>query len=353
MDLIDLRSDTVTQPTPEMRAAMATAQVGDDVAGEDPAINALEERAAELLGMEAAVIVPSGTMGNLLALLVHARAGEEVIADAASHIFLFEGAGPSSVGGIQLRPVTTEHGVMSRAQIIDALRPRNDVHQPRTALLCVENTHNRHSGAVWPLEEFADACATAHEHGVPVHVDGARLFNAAIAAGVEARVLAGHADSVMFCLSKGLSAPVGSVLCGPSGFIEEARRKRKMLGGGMRQAGVLAACGSWALEHMMDQLRRDHDHAHVLADELAGIEGLGCDPSRIESNILIVSTPDRDGFVRGCRERGVLVSPSAGERVRMVTHYGIEMADVERAIPVFADVTRSLLSRNLSVASMP
>jgi threonine aldolase len=338
MMFIDLRTDTVTMPDPQMRQVMANAEVGDDVYREDPTVRALEERCAALLGKEEGLLVPSGTMGNLLALLTLARTGEEVIADAESHVFMFEAAGAASVGGIQLWPVATPAGVMSAEQVTAAVRPADDDHQPRTAALTIENTHNRHSGAVWPIADLDTATEAARRRGLAVHIDGARIFNAALAIGESPARIASTADSVTFCLSKGLACPAGSVLCGPRDFIEEARRKRKMLGGGMRQVGILAACGLYALDHMVDRLAEDHDNAGILARGLADIPGISCDPARVQTNIAIVGVPARDRFVHECRQRGLLVSGSSGERVRLVTHFGVDEQDIHRALAIASEV---------------
>jgi threonine aldolase len=341
---IDLRSDTVTTPGPAMRDAMASAAVGDDVYREDPTVNALEERAAAHLGKEDALLVPSGTMGNLIALLTVASAGEEVIADAQSHVLLFEGAGAAGIGGIQLWPVATEAGVMTPEQIGAAIRPHGDDHQPRTAALAIENTHNRHGGAVWSLDALDAATNVARERGLAVHLDGARIFNAALATGVQPARLAAGADSVMFCLSKGLGCPGGSVLCGSRAFIARARRTRKILGGGMRQVGVLAACGLYAFDHMIERLAEDHTNAQRLAQGLAEVPGIDCDPARVATNIAIAAVPDRKRFVEGCLAQGLLVSPSSGERVRFVTHDGITSADIDRALAIAADVAQRIVA---------
>src|SRR5580658_8443768 len=251
---IALRSDIVTPPTEEMLRAMTRAPLGDDVFGDDPTVNRLEETAAERMGKEAAIFVPSGTMGNLLGLLVSARSGQEVIADADSHLFMNEAAGAAVVGGIQVRQVPTERGVLSPAQVLAALRPGDDDHQPLTAAVMIENTHNWHGGVAWSLADLHRLAGTARSHGLAVHTDGARIFNAAVATGTDVRTMARHTDTITFCLSKGLCCPVGSVLCGPAEKIRQARRWRKMLGGGMRQAGVLAAAGLVALDTMVDRL---------------------------------------------------------------------------------------------------
>ena len=273
--LIDLRSDTVTQPSEEMRRAMSAAELGDDVFGEDPTVNRLQARAAELMGKEAALLVPSGTMGNLIGLLVNAPSGQEVIVEADAHVFYYEGGGAAIVGGIQLRPLPGSRGVLSPQQIEAAIRPRTDVHQPPTAVVAFEDSHNRHGGAVWPLDALREASAAAREHGAAVHLDGARIFNAALAVGVPARVLAECADTVTFCLSKGLACPVGSVLTGSAEAMAAGRRWRKMLGGGMRQAGVLAAAGLVALDTMVDRLakfkRRHRADTERALDELTKV----------------------------------------------------------------------------------
>ena len=332
---IDLRSDTVTLPTADMLRAMASAPLGDDVFGDDPTVNRLQETAAERMGKEAALFVPSGTMGNLLGLLVNAEAGQEVIAEAGSHLFLNEAAGAAVVGGIQIRQVPTERGVLAPDQIVAALRPRDDDHQPVSAAVAVENTHNRHGGVAWPLADLQRLGETARSHGLAVHLDGARIFNAAIATKADVRDLAQVSDTVTFCLSKGLSCPVGSVLCGPAGKIAEARRWRKMLGGGWRQAGVMAAAGLVALDTMVDRLAEDHENARALAEGLAGLPGIDCDLSRVQTNIVYfrLKTMDSASFLAACSGQG-LRGGGRGDRVRFVTHYGIGPADVQRALVI-------------------
>jgi threonine aldolase len=337
---VDLRSDTLTMPTAEMRRAMADAELGDDVYGEDPSVNRLEERAAGLMGKEAAVFLATGTMGNLLGLLAQARSGQEVIADADAHIFLAEGAGAAALGGIQVRQVPTEAGVMSADQVEAAIRPTNDHHSPLTAVVCVENTHNRHGGVVWPLESLRAVRRVADEHGLAVHMDGARVFNAATAQGVTAGEIAAEADTVTFCVSKGLGAPVGSVLCGPAEAIEAARRWRKAVGGGWREAGVIAAAGVWALDHMVDRLADDHANARTLAEGLAELPGVRVDLERVQTNIVRfeVTGTSAQEFTAACRQRGVLGGASGRAGVRFVTHFGIEAADVQRALEVCSEV---------------
>jgi threonine aldolase len=337
--LVDLRSDTLTMPGPDMRRAMAEAELGDDVFGEDPSINRLEARAAGLMGKEAAVFVATGTMGNLLAVLALARSGQELIADADSHLFQSEGAGAAALGGIQIRQVATEAGVLGADQVRAAVRATDDHHQPLTAAVCVENTHNRHGGVVWPVEALEAVRQAAEEHGIAVHMDGARIFNAAVALDVPVGEIAAVADTVTFCVSKGLGAPVGSILCGPAGTIERARRWRKAVGGGWREAGVLAAAGLWALDHMVDRLSDDHANARTLAEGLAELPGVRIDLGRVQTNIVRfeLTAMNAREFAAACRARGVLGGASnAG--VRFVTHYGIEAQDVQRALSVCSEV---------------
>jgi len=336
---IDLRSDTVTQPTQAMLQAMASAPLGDDVYGDDPTVNRLQETAAERLGKEAALFVASGTMGNLLGVLVNARSGQEIIAEASSHLFLNEAAGTAVVGGIQVRQVPTERGVLAPEQVLAALRPRNDDHQPVSAAVVIENTHNRHGGLAWPLADLRRVGETARAHGLAVHMDGARLFNAAVATGASAQQIADVADTVTFCLSKGLSCPVGSLLCGPASKIAEARKWRKMLGGGMRQAGVLAAAGLVALDTMIDRLAEDHENARSLAEGLAELTGVECDLTRVQTNIVffrLTGTSAAD-FLAGCANLGLRGGASGPDRVRFVTHYGITGADIKQALTICRD----------------
>ena len=337
---VDLRSDTLTMPSPDMRRAMAEAELGDDVFGEDPTINRLEALAAEATGKEAAVFVATGTMGNLLAVLALARSGQEVIADADSHLFLSEGAGAAALGGIQVRQVPTESGVMDAGRVRAAVRPTDDYHAPLTAAICVENTHNRHGGVVWPLESLRAVRAVADEHGLAVHMDGARVFNAAAALGVPVGEITAIADTITFCVSKGLGAPVGSVLCGPAETIDRARRWRKAVGGGWREAGVLAAAGVYALGHMVERLAEDHANARTLAEGLAELPGVRIDLARVQTNIVRFEVTEMTAreFVAGCRAQGVLGGGSAGSGVRFVTHYGIAAEDVQRALAVCAEV---------------
>jgi threonine aldolase len=337
---IDLRSDTVTMPTPEMRRAMVESSLGDDVFGDDPTTNRLLEVAAARMGKESATFVPSGTMGNLIGVAVNARRGEELIADADSHVFYYETAGAAAVCGVQIRPLHTEAGIMSPQQIADAVRPRDDTHQPLTAAITFENTHNRHGGIVWPLDALRAASDAAHEHGLRVHLDGARIFNAAVALNVEASEIASCADTVTFCLSKGLSCPIGSILCGPRETIEEAKRWRKRLGGGMRQVGVLAAAGLVALESMVDRLAEDHANARTMAEGLAELPGITCDLARVQTNLVFFDLEHMTApaFVDACRQRGLLSDWMGPKRMRFVTHYGISVDDVQSTLKICEEV---------------
>ena len=327
-------------PSPEMRQAMAEAELGDDVFGDDPTTNRLMEVAAERMGKEAAMFVPSGTMGNLVGIAVNARSGEELIADADSHAFYYETAGAASVCGVQIRPVATEAGIMSPRQIEEAVRPRDDPHQPITAAVTFENTHNRHGGIVWPLEDLRAASDAAHAQGLRVHLDGARIFNASVALGVEASEIAACADTVTFCLSKGLACPVGSIFCGPKESVEEARRWRKRLGGGMRQVGVLAAAGLIALDKMIDRLAEDHANARTLAEGLAELPGVRCDLSRVQTNLVFFNLENMTApfFADACATDGLLSEWMGPRRMRFVTHYGIGAEDIQSALKICEEV---------------
>ena len=322
-----------------MREAMVGAPLGDDVYGEDPSIGCLQERAREVTGKEAAVFVASGTMGNLLGVLSSARSGEEVIADADSHVFLYEGGGAASLGGIQVRPVRGVAGIMAAADVEAAIRPTDDYHQPLTRAICIEDTHNRAGGVCWPLEDLRAIRAVADRHGLSVHLDGARLFNAAVAQGVAARAITDLVDTVTFCISKGLGAPVGSVLCGPADAIDSARRWRKAVGGGWREAGMLAAAGSYALEHMVERLAEDHRNARTLAEGLAELPGVDIDLTRVQTNLVsfALDRPAKD-FLQACRDRELLGGPQGATRVRFVTHYGIEPEHIRHALDTCATV---------------
>lgn len=344
MHTIDLRSDTVTQPTPAMREAMAQAQVGDDVYGEDPSINRLQELAAERLGKEAALFVPSGTMGNLAAVLAHCTRGDEVILGNKAHTFLYEAGGVSALGGVHSCQIPNQDdGTLALGDIRNAIRPEDD-HQPITRLVTLENTHNRCGGVALSVEYTRAVGELAHKYDLNLHLDGARIFNAAVALGVQAKDLVEPVDSVTFCLSKGLCAPVGSVLCGSRDFIRRAHRIRKQLGGGMRQAGVLAAAGIVALETMVDRLAEDHARAKRLARGLAEIPGLVLDAGSPFTNMVFLSLKDDPGIgpasqvAQRLAERGVKVGVVGARRFRLVTHYWIDDAAVDRASAAFAEV---------------
>jgi len=342
MKLVDLRSDTVTLPTPAMREAMYRAELGDDVFGEDPTVNRLQEMAAERMGKEAALFVTSGTMGNLVAVLTHCGRGEGAIMGDQAHTFTSEVGGAAALGSVYLRAVPNQPDGTIDVDAIEAAIPPENIHYPRMKLICLENTHNRCGGAVLDANYTAKVAALAHKHGLALHLDGARIFNAAIALEVDVRELTADADTVMFCISKGLSAPVGSLLCGSAEFIERARRTRKMVGGGMRQVGVLAAAGIVALEQMVDRLREDHENARLLAEGIAEIPGLSVDPSRVRTNIVYFDfTAERmnaQQFCTALQEEGVLMLALGPARLRAVTHYGIERADIEWALQVMRQV---------------
>lgn len=342
MKKIDLRSDTVTLPTDEMREAMYKAEVGDDVYGEDPTINELEQKAAEMVGKEAALFVVSGTMGNQIAVKTHTNPGEEIILEANSHILIYEVGGIAALSGVQPRPIMGEKGVMKPEDIKAALRP-DDIHQPRTSLICVENTHNRAGGRVVPINTLRKIKRLADENNIPVHMDGARVFNAAAALGVDVSEIAQHVDSVMFCLSKGLCAPVGSILAGSKAFIKKARKYRKMFGGGMRQGGVLAAAGLVALEQMTQRLIEDHNNAKILAQGLADIEGIKVDLEAVQTNIVFhdIKGTGMDGYeyTKKLKEYGILVNP-APHKIRMVTHWGITKDDVYYTLEIVEKIVK-------------
>jgi threonine aldolase len=340
MDIVDLRSDTVTQPTPAMREAMAHAEVGDDVFGEDPTVNRLEAMAAERMGKEAAMFVPSGTMGNLAAVLTHCGRGDEVILGDQSHTFIYEAGGTAALGGVHPRPVRNlPDGTLSIEEVEGAIRD-DDVHFPTSRLICLENTHNRCGGAVLGSDYIRQVAGVARRHGLGLHVDGARLFNAAAALGVPAKALAAPADSVTFCLSKALCAPVGSVLCGSSDFIRKARRVRKQLGGGMRQAGVLAAAGVVALETMVDRLPEDHARARRLAMGLRGVPGLQVEKDPPPSNMVYLkvgpqASKDAAGLEESLGREGIKIHAVGPDRIRLVVHYWVDDAGVDRTVAAF------------------
>jgi threonine aldolase len=345
--VIDLRSDTVTQPTPAMRAAMAQAQVGDDVYGEDPTVNRLQELAAGMLGKPAALFVPSGTMGNLAAVLAHCGRGDEVILGQLAHTFLYEAGGIAALGGVHPHTLPNQpDGTMALEAIAAAIRPQ-DAHFPTSRLLALESTHNRCGGVALTTSYTRQASELAREHGLAVHLDGARIFNAAVALGQPVSALVEPVDSVTFCLSKGLCAPVGSLLCGSVEFIERAHRIRKQLGGGMRQAGVLAAAGIVALEQIVPRLGEDHARARQLASRLAEIPGLELVFGLPHTNMVYVALAEQlpleaRAIADSLQEQGVLVGVVGQRRFRLVTHYWIDAAAVEHTVAAFARVVRQL-----------
>jgi threonine aldolase len=343
-DYIDLRSDTVTRPTEEMRVAMATAQVGDDVYGEDPTVNRLQVRAAEVTGKEAALFVPSGTMGNQIAIRLHTQPGQEVITEAASHVYNYELAAMSALSGVMARPVAAGDGILSWPQIESAIRARI-YYVAQTGLIVLENTHNMAGGTVYTADQTDAICERAHAAGLPVHLDGARIFNAATALGVDAAVLCWSCDSVMFCLSKGLGAPVGSMLAGSRDFIERARSVRKLFGGGMRQVGVLAAAGLIALEKMPQRLGEDHENAALLARLLKRVEALDVDPARVRTNVVIVGLA-RTGLTSSqvagmLRTEGILVGTVDDRTIRLLTHLDVTRTRIEQAADIFRQVLQA------------
>lgn len=345
MDLIDLRSDTVTKPTPEMREAMAKAEVGDDVYEDDPTVNKLQEMAAERMGKEAALFVPSGTMGNLLALLTHCQRGEEVIVGGQSHIYLNEAGGMAALGGMQACPLKNQSGgTLALDDILASIRAE-DVHHPTTRLICLENTQNICGGVPLTAAYTRAVGDLAHSHNLRLHLDGARIFNSAVAQNVSAKELAAPADSVMFCLSKGLCAPIGSMLAGTKTFIKRARHLRKMLGGGMRQVGIIAAAGIYSLENMIERLDDDHARARKLADGLKQVKGLVVDADSPSTNMVYFNLSDEialdaEQIAEKMKQRGVLVGPEGERRFRLVTHYWIDDIAVDKTVSAFRDAVQ-------------
>jgi threonine aldolase len=335
--VIDLRSDTVTKPSPE-------AEVGDDVFIEDPTVNKLQQRAAEIFGREASLFVPSGTMGNLSSIVAHTRPGQEVICEEAGHIYNYEMGSMSAIAGVLPRVVTGQDGILSWETISRAIRPKI-YYRPQTALISLENTHNMAGGTVYPTELANEICDKAHDLGIAVHLDGARIFNAATYLGEDVARMTQKFDSIQFCLSKGLGAPVGSMIVGARAFIERCRSIRKMLGGGMRQVGVLASAGLVALEKGPKRLHVDHDNAKILARQLADIPGITLDPAKVQTNIVIFDLKKSGGsssdFLQAIAKRNVLAVPVDSERVRMVTHVDVDRGDVERA----AELVREVMKR--------
>jgi threonine aldolase len=331
---IDLRSDTVTRPTPAMRQAMANAEVGDDVFDDDPTLHLLQERVADLLGKEAALFVVSGTMGNELAVGTQTRPGDEILLERECHIFNYECGGPAVLAGVQTNPLTGVRGALEPAQVAASVRGP-DYHNPPTRLLCLENTHNRAGGAVIPLERLAHTARAGTERGLKVHLDGARLWNASVATGIALARWAEPFDTVMMCFSKGLGAPVGSILAGERDLIARARVMRKRLGGGIRQGGVLAAACLYALDHHVERLADDHRRARRLAELIQGTPGIDADPARVDTNILMFDLTDpsatAEAAAQTLRQRGLWIAAYGPRRLRAVTHLDVDDAAIERA----------------------
>ncbi|MGH7931540.1 MAG: low-specificity L-threonine aldolase [Candidatus Binataceae bacterium] len=347
--MIDLRSDTVTLPTDEMREAIAHAELGDDVYGEDPTVNRLEQMAAAIVGKEAAMLMPSGTMGNLAALLTHCSRGTKALLGTQAHSYVYEAGGAAAFGGVIMTPIhNSEAGELDLDELRAELDRPPDAHFAAPALVATENTHNLCAGAAVELSHMAAVTELAHRHSLPVHLDGARIFNAALALETTPAKIAASADTVSFCLSKGLSCPVGSLLCGGSEFVARARRTRKALGGGMRQAGILAAAGVVALNRMVDRLAEDHETARTLADGLGRVAGIHVRPVKRRTNMVVFEV---DGgaeaarrFAAAFKERGVLVGARGPTAFRAVTHYGITRADIDRAVVMAGEAARSALA---------
>jgi len=339
--LIDLRSDTVTKPTPAMRKVIAEAVVGDDVFGEDPTANALQEKVAKLLGKESALFVPSGTMANQLAIKSHTQPGDEVIIEATSHPYNFEGGAGAALSGVQFYCLKGVRGILDAPQIEEAIRSE-DHHFPVTKLICLENTHNRGGGSIYPIEKMAEIYRLAKSRGLLVHLDGARLWNASVATGIPPHEYAQWADSVSACLSKGLGAPIGSLVAGSKAFIDRVHRFRKMFGGGMRQVGIIAAAGIYALDHHIERLKEDHKNARRLAVALKELKGISVNPEHVETNIIIFgiaetgrSAPE---IAAAMKKNGILIHPISKIQIRLVTHLDVSSEDVEIALKAFEKV---------------
>ena len=347
---IDLRSDTVTIPSASMKKAVLDARLGDDVMHEDATTNDLESKAATILGKEAALFVPSGTMGNLVSILTHCNRGDEIIVGDKSHTFFYEAGGVSAYGGIHSRQLkNNEDGTIDLQLIKESIRSEDD-HFPQTTLISLENTHNRCWGSPLPLGYLNDVYTLAKEQGIHVHIDGARIFNASIAINANVSEIASYADSIMFCLSKGLSSPIGSIICGTEDFIYRARKIRKGLGGGMRQSGIIACLGIYSLDNMVDHLKEDHRNAQFLAEELSKSDLVEIDSSKAQTNLVYfkVSNPkiNSDTFVEECQNKGLLFYYSGGGQYRLVTHLGIDKEDVQSAVDIIVNVLNLLEEKN-------
>lgn len=339
--MIDLRSDTVTRPSPPMREAMANAKVGDDVFGDDPTIHRLQERVAELLGHEAGLFVPSGVMANQISISTHTEPGDEVILEAFSHIYNFESGAPGLLSGVQLHPISNDDGIITPEELTEAIRPL-DHHFPKTRLVCLENTHNRRGGKIFPLERMRHVTEMARDHNLKIHLDGARLWNATAATGIQEREWACLTDSVSVCFSKGLGAPVGSVLCGSEDFIDRAHRYRKIFGGGMRQSGVLAAAALYALDHHRSRLPEDSEKARKLEEIVSGIASERLRVKKGDTNIVVMEVdPDNISpktVLNACKERGVLLTGFGSRWLRAVCHMDVSMEQVQDAAHIIGEV---------------
>jgi threonine aldolase len=344
-DVIDLRSDTVTKPTPAMRAAMAAAEVGDDVFDEDPTVHLLQDRVAALLGKETALFVPSGTMSNQIAVRIHTAPGDELLCDVNCHIYNYEVGGPAVLSGVTCRCLDGEFGILDVSQLEDKIRPSGDDHVVTTRLVCLENTHNRGGGRIYPLDKIEAISRWAREHKLAMHLDGARLWNALVATGIAARHWAQHFDTVSVCFSKGLGTPLGSALVGPRALIAKARRVRKQLGGGMRQAGIVAAAALYALDHHVERLAEDHRHAQVLAEAVRDTPGLTLRPPEVETNLVWFRIDPELGTAKeaaaALKQQGVLTHAAGPQTIRACTHLNVSAAQAERA----ADTIRKVLRR--------
>ena len=337
---LDLRSDTVTKPSEPMRKAMYDAEVGDDVFKEDPTVNKLEEYGAELLGKESALFVPSGVMGNQICLNVLTNPGDEVICERDAHIFNYESGSPAALSGIQLHPVKGKMGVITPEQVEPLIRPTSAYYMPRTKVIEVENTHNRASGAVWPIDNIVLLKNMAKKHNLYYHLDGARIWNASIATGISVSEYTSHFDTMSCCLSKGLGAPVGSIIAGTKEFIKEAYRVRKGWGGGMRQVGILAAAGLYALKNNIKRLKEDHDKAKYLAERILANPNLEIDMNAVQTNILLFhpKTLSVEDGIKRCKEKGLLVSVGKIDLIRAVTHLDVSMVKIEKAADILDEV---------------
>ena len=340
--IVDLRSDTVTRPSPEMYQAMAGAPLGDDVLGDEPTVDQLERIAAQKVGKEAALFVPSGTMGNQIALAVHCDRGDAMLIEEQAHMVYYEVGGPAVIANAVSWTLPSDKGIMD-PNVVENHVLKRDLHTPGTTLLCLENTHNRAGGTVIPLQILGEYRAIADRHGMKVHLDGARVFNASVGLGVDVQEITKHVDTVNFCLSKGLRSPVGSLLCGPADFIDKARIWRKRLGGGMRQAGILAACGIVSLEKMVDRLADDHRRARSLAQAISEIPGPEIDWDRVQTNIVLVNTPTpAKEWTEALREQGVWCFPVAKDRLRLVLHADVDDEGIARAAEAFKTLSLTL-----------